>query len=312
MEDPAAVRSNAKGLLLDANNDDEIHMESTEMILIETTNESNTDRTQSKIPFRQRVEGLYKNYCGVAEWGNFITLVIMILGIILVEIFKHIHPKVYYQIFRIIRAIGVFGLSGGITNWLAVKMLFDKIPGLIGSGVIRNQFIEIRNCVKMVVLDTFFEPSSMMEYLNGKQDDWLQQLDIDSKIDGVLKSQAADEIVDKQLSLMMSRPEGMMLSFMGMSVNVLKPTILPFIHGLGPTVSSVLSKNIQTSEFINPENIRKQVDELLSVKLEEMTATRVKALVEHMIRKHLGWLVVWGNVFGALIGIICEVSSVFK
>lgn len=42
---------------------------------------------------------------------------------------------------------GLFSFAGGMTNWLAVKMLFDRIPGLIGSGVIPNRFREIRQSV---------------------------------------------------------------------------------------------------------------------------------------------------------------------
>lgn len=33
-------------------------------------------------------------------------------------------------------------------------------------------------------------------------------------------------------------------------------------------------------------------------------------LVAVMIRKHLSWLIVWGNLFGALIGIIVEVAAI--
>jgi len=39
-----------------------------------------------------------------------------------------------------IMAAGVFGFAGGITNWLAVKMLFDRVPGLYGSGVVSARF----------------------------------------------------------------------------------------------------------------------------------------------------------------------------
>ena len=35
-----------------------------------------------------------------------------------------------------------------------------------------------------------------------------------------------------------------------------------------------------------------------------ITPAMVKELLEEVIRVHLGWLVVWGNVFGGLIGII--------
>ena len=30
----------------------------------------------------------------------------------------------------------------------------------------------------------------------------------------------------------------------------------------------------------------------------------VKTIVQDMIREHLGWLVVWGGVFGGLIGLL--------
>ncbi len=33
----------------------------------------------------------------------------------------------------------------------------------------------------------------------------------------------------------------------------------------------------------------------------------VKTIIEDMIRKHLGWLVVWGGVFGGLIGVVANV-----
>ena len=42
----------------------------------------------------------------------------------------------------LIKSIGFFALSGAITNWLAIHMLFEKVPILYGSGVIPNRFDE--------------------------------------------------------------------------------------------------------------------------------------------------------------------------
>jgi uncharacterized membrane protein YheB (UPF0754 family) len=39
--------------------------------------------------------------------------------------------------------------AGGITNWIAIKMLFDKIPFVVGSGVIPRQFKQIRKTIKV-------------------------------------------------------------------------------------------------------------------------------------------------------------------
>ena len=47
-----------------------------------------------------------------------------------------------------------------------------------------------------------------------------------------------------------------------------------------------------------------QIDRLLAVKLEELKPETVKRMMEEVIRRHLGWLVLWGNVFGGLIGLI--------
>jgi len=41
---------------------------------------------------------------------------------------------------------------------------------------------------------------------------------------------------------------------------------------------------------------------MVNARLNELSPQHVKEIIEDMIRKHLGWLVVWGGVFGALIG----------
>lgn len=43
---------------------------------------------------------------------------------------------------------------------------------------------------------------------------------------------------------------------------------------------------------------------MMTEKLQELTPDKVKLLMEEVIRKHLGWLIVWGNVFGGFIGIV--------
>jgi uncharacterized membrane protein YheB (UPF0754 family) len=51
-------------------------------------------------------------------------------------------------------------------------------------------------------------------------------------------------------------------------------------------------------------NFRNEVDKLVDGRLREMTPERIKKLVEAVMAKHLGWLVVWGNIFGGLIGVV--------
>ena len=51
---------------------------------------------------------------------------------------------------------GMFALSGGITNWLAIHMLFEKVPLLYGSGVIPNRFEDFKGAIKSLIVDQFF------------------------------------------------------------------------------------------------------------------------------------------------------------
>ena len=51
---------------------------------------------------------------------------------------------------------GLFALSGGLTNWLAIHMLFEKVPLLYGSGVIPNRFEEFKNGIKNLIMNEFF------------------------------------------------------------------------------------------------------------------------------------------------------------
>ncbi|MEM7292202.1 MAG: DUF445 domain-containing protein, partial [Pseudomonadota bacterium] len=50
-------------------------------------------------------------------------------------------------------------------------------------------------------------------------------------------------------------------------------------------------------------NMRTKIVDVIEQRLDELTPTVVKEIVQTMIRKHLGWLVVWGGVFGGLIGL---------
>ena len=55
----------------------------------------------------------------------------------------------------VILMTGLFALSGGITNWLAVHMLFERIPFLYGSGVIPARFVEFKSGIKTLIVKQY-------------------------------------------------------------------------------------------------------------------------------------------------------------
>eukprot|EP00803_Ostreobium_quekettii_P011124 evm.model.scf_2095.1 EVM.evm.TU.scf_2095.1 scf_2095:1343-3211(+) len=211
-------------------------------------------------------------------------------------------------------AFGLFGLAGGVTNWLAVKMLFDRIPAagpvsLVGSGVIPKRFKEIRATVKDMLMDTFFERGFLEAYFNKKSAELKGRVDIGAKVKAVVESPDVDQMLDKQLVQLGTRPEGMLFAMMGIKPEQLKPVVKPFIVSLAGDVGPLLEKQIDMKNVMGADAIRAEVDHLLSQRLLQLTPEKVKFLVEGVIRKHLGWLVVWGNVMGGLIGIVAEASG---
>lgn len=43
---------------------------------------------------------------------------------------------------------GLFALAGSVTNWIAIHMLFEKVPGLYGSGVITARFEDFKIAIQ--------------------------------------------------------------------------------------------------------------------------------------------------------------------
>ena len=64
-----------------------------------------------------------------------------------------------------LKTIGFYALSGALTNWLAVIMLFDKLPFVYGSGVIPRQFQKFKQGIKHMILTQFFNDDYIEKYL---------------------------------------------------------------------------------------------------------------------------------------------------
>lgn len=97
--------------------------------------------------------------------GTFVTTVmfaIMVVGWILVRVLDMVEAEW-------ILVFGLFGFASGVTNLLAIEMLFEKVPWIAGSGVIPNRFKEIREVIKETVLHVFFdELESSMNFYTSK------------------------------------------------------------------------------------------------------------------------------------------------
>lgn len=186
---------------------------------------------------------------------------------------------------------GLFGLSGGMTNWLAIHMLFDKVPFLFGSGVIQLRFKEFKEGIKNLVMHEFFSSKSLESFSMEK----ISSSQILEKID-------YDDFYNKLVEAIKESSLGSMLEIVG-GEKALLPIKDPLIKKLEKTVNDLISNNLSGEES-STIKFKEDIEEIIDNRLNELTPEHVKNIIKEIIHKHLGWLVVWGGFFGFLIGLI--------
>lgn len=202
---------------------------------------------------------------------------------------------------------GLYALSGGITNWLAVHMLFEKVPGFYGSGVIPLRFEEFKLGIRNLIMEQFFNKADLNTLMHevgdisGKLAEKLQ-----NEIENLDLAAAFESLLD----VIMASSFAGMLGMLG-GRDALKSLKPPFIAKMRDYFQNQFDETRfeqQIHEALNSaldeESIRLRLEALIDQRLNEMTPEHVKEIIQTMIRKHLGWLVVWGTVFGGAIGLV--------
>ena len=200
---------------------------------------------------------------------------------------------------------GLFALSGAITNWLAIHMLFERVPGLYGSGVIPLHFESFKTSIHELIMHQFFNRENVEKFFADSKNSMHLP-----NFDKVFKSVNLNPAFDSLLKVIENSSFGPMLSMVG-GVQALEPLRESFTEKLQVAVQKISetepfkeAMREQMADYSVSEDILKKVDAIVSRRLNELTPQMVKEIIERMIQEHLGWLVVWGGVFGGLIGLI--------
>jgi len=221
----------------------------------------------------------------------------------------------YFFSLPIVSTIGLFALSGAITNWLAIHMLFEKVPGLYGSGVIPARFEEFKAAIRDLIMEQFFTEENIDRFLSRKMSDdeghRTPAIDLAPVIEKIDLSPAFDSLVE----VIETSSFGSMLAMVG-GKEVLMPLKEPFIEKMKASVTDITQtehfNDILRGQLEQPKimsGMRDKVSDIIEQRLTELTPQLVKEIVQAMIKKHLGWLVVWGGVFGGLIGLIAALAT---
>ena len=207
----------------------------------------------------------------------------------------------------LLQNIGLFALSGAITNWLAIHMLFEKVPGLYGSGVIPNRFEEIKLAIRQLMMQQFFTTENIDRFLT-QGSGAAAELHLKPVIEKIDLEPAFNSLV----STVMESSFGSMLGMFG-GEEALHPLKDPFIERMRASLIE-MTEDAGFSEMLKDEleqpdvmdDISNKISAIIEQRLNELTPQLVKQMVQDMIQQHLGWLVVWGGVFGGAIGLIAS------
>ena len=228
---------------------------------------------------------------------NIISLIVTILG-------YAIHNDTVFM-------IGVFAFSGAITNSLAIHMLFEKVPFLYGSGVIESKFSQFKISIHNLIMNQFFTQEHLTRFFQTEVNSAKKTIDFEKILNKTDFSPAYESLKE---AVMQSSFGGMLGMFGGESA--LEPLREPFTKKLQASIISISASDAfqeVVNEALKSEDLSQDVYEKLSrivnLRLEELTPKMVKEIIQEMIKEHLGWLVIWGAVFGGIIGLFSAVVA---
>ncbi len=221
---------------------------------------------------------------------NFIAFVFVVVSFFVPDATLH----------KILLFGGLFALSGALTNQLAIYMLFEKVPFLYGSGVIEAKFENFKISIKELIMSQFFTKEQLENFFAKEE----QKINLTPIIESTDFSPAYDALAK---SVMESSFGGMLAMFGGESaleglkepfVNKLKSAVVKIVSS--ESFQKTLHNHLQNSSL--SDDLIAKIDQIVSLRINELTPKTVKEIVQNLIKEHLGWLVVWGGVFGGIIG----------
>ena len=202
--------------------------------------------------------------------------------------------------------VGLFALSGAVTNTLAIHMLFEKVPYLYGSGVIEKNFTKFKSSIHNLLMNQFFTKDNLERFFQDEMTSAKDTIDFEKILNKTDFTPAYNSLKE---AVMESSYGGMLGMFGGEAA--LEPLKEPFSAKLQTAIIDItksdefkviLDDALKSDDF--SDDIYNKLSSIVNKRLNELTPTLVKEMIQNIIKEHLGWLVIWGAVFGGLIGLL--------
>lgn len=235
---------------------------------------------------------------------NVVALLLAVIGYFLPEPFR-----------GAVLNIGLFAFSGALTNWLAIHMLFERVPGFYGSGVIPARFEDFKEGIHQLIMRQFFTEENVSRFFEesvAENGGGKRGVDLTPLIESV----DLDPSFEALKTAVMESKFGATLAMFG-GAAALDPIKPGFVEKMREAVKEIVSSHDFQEKLKSlvagggndgdHSGLLARVNVIVEKRLDELTPRMVKEIIQHMIRAHLGWLVVWGGVCGGLIGLLAGI-----
>ena len=192
------------------------------------------------------------------------SLVTNIISILIIAI-SYVSPVFQENL----RAMGLYSFSGAITNWLAVHMLFEKVPGLYGSGIITERFEEFKIGIRSLVMNQFFTKENFEKFMSESSSSILN-----IEEEAVVSTIDFDNVFEKLKAAIMESPFGSMIGMFGgpSALDGLKPQFeIKFKEIISDIIRDENFISNLTSKSESSGGLFESIEELVDGRLNELT-----------------------------------------
>jgi hypothetical protein len=250
---------------------------------------------------RNRVRRLLVDYINLGVVG--VVLCVLLLGTGLLCRLGPFEHSIRHEVGRFLLSAGIFGLASACSNFLAVKVL------LVTMFLSRHESV-LQNSVRDIVMNIFFSKDRVEEQLVAHVRKAMSTTSLMSTIQTILAHTRTQQLVRQYLDhILHYTKEGMMLSMLGVQKEALEPLLMPAVIATLSDLAPIVADILEPSDVITPDAFLDAMERVVSHRTASLDVDDLKGIVSGVLSPHLSMLVLWGSLFGVVVGLFAEVFT---